>query len=410
MSSHSPKKLRRSTRQRKINSLSTNLITTTTTNKPIKSQNNRTNQRKNKRNLDKIEKTEEEIDEIRTKAKQNIRTWFLRRETQRSDIDIVAAWCSEKENYQSWRNRDIKKNLIGELISKVLIKYGHPNRTPKDCEGAIEHLEYFFESAYRALNEKGRRISTPKERETMLKNVKLSFPWYEKLEPVMSDRPIHQPTDPHDITLIRDNCLAWLIRLERQNDDLNPEKRSKTKPIPRNRISEQDQPGKDLNLPVISDDGLARSATWSSINEEEEEGLGSESDCSGSSYSPRRSDCKLTKKRKRTKTTSIGSATKETINWKEIVEKYLSTKLGRVETDMKAIEITTQRLKDVMLVINRFIQTQKDSKEEYFKKLKQEFEDKIQLVRSKMIVELIESGFEKEKAIEIARKSLDHLK
>lgn len=352
----------------------------------------------------------EDIKNDVTNVKENqTKSWFERREDQWCDIDIVAAWCCKKENYKAWRNRDVNRNEIGELVLKDLIKFGHPARTPKDCEGAIQHLEFFFESVYRALNEKGGGTTNPKEREIMLTNISKTFPWYKELEPVMGDRPIDQPSDPHDIRSIQDNCLAWLLRLERdnesrvndQNKDTNVQQGSKSTPMAQ--ISQQNQCEENLGLPIIPDDGLAKSATWSSDKEEEEEeGYTSRCDCS--ECSPSHSNSKLPKKRRRTETTSIESETSESLDWKKLIRKYCKSEPDQFEN--RALEIKTKLLDCMNLVLDRRTREQNELKEAYFKKVDDQFRNKIRMARSKMIVELIYAGVEKEKACEIARKSL----
>ncbi|EGG11753.1 uncharacterized protein MELLADRAFT_76631, partial [Melampsora larici-populina 98AG31] len=214
MSSPSSIKLRRSTRRKTWNS-SSNPIKTTTT-KPITTRTAQSSKRK--KVIPKTEKENQQDDPIKDIGEGQTKSWFERRDDGCCDIDVVARWCCNKENYKAWRSRDVNKNETGELVAKELIKSGHPVKTPKDCEGAIRHLEFFFDSAYRAINHTGRAPINPKESEIMQTNIARTFPWYKVLEPVMSDRPIFQPSDPHDIRSIQDHCLGWLLRLERENE------------------------------------------------------------------------------------------------------------------------------------------------------------------------------------------------
>lgn len=71
--------------------------------------------------------------------------WFTKREDGRSDMDMVALWCSEFDNFTTWRTKP--KQIGGEQVSSFLISHGHPKREGRECEKRASGLKIDVQSS-----------------------------------------------------------------------------------------------------------------------------------------------------------------------------------------------------------------------------------------------------------------------
>lgn len=63
--------------------------------------------------------------------------WFTPHEDGRSDMDLVALWCSNFDNFAEWRNRP--KHHAGEKLAIFIVDKGHPKRKGRECEKKVCH-------------------------------------------------------------------------------------------------------------------------------------------------------------------------------------------------------------------------------------------------------------------------------
>lgn len=64
--------------------------------------------------------------------------WFMPHEDGKSDMDLVAGWCSNFENFTEWRTRP--KQPAGEKVSSFIVSQGHPKREPRECEKKVSFV------------------------------------------------------------------------------------------------------------------------------------------------------------------------------------------------------------------------------------------------------------------------------
>lgn len=61
--------------------------------------------------------------------------WFMPHDDGKSNMDLVAGWCGNFENFTGWRTRP--KILAGEKVSAFIVAHGHPRREPRECEKKV---------------------------------------------------------------------------------------------------------------------------------------------------------------------------------------------------------------------------------------------------------------------------------
>lgn len=61
--------------------------------------------------------------------------WFVPHDDGRSDMDLVALWCSDFDNFTEWRTRP--KHHAGEKLSAFIVRQGHPKREGRECEKKV---------------------------------------------------------------------------------------------------------------------------------------------------------------------------------------------------------------------------------------------------------------------------------
>lgn len=61
--------------------------------------------------------------------------WFMPQEDGKSDMDLVAGWCSNFNNFTEWQTRP--KHLAGDKLSSFIVSHSHPKREPRDCEKKV---------------------------------------------------------------------------------------------------------------------------------------------------------------------------------------------------------------------------------------------------------------------------------
>ncbi|KAH9815757.1 hypothetical protein DFH28DRAFT_927665 [Melampsora americana] len=163
--------------------------------------------------------TERDDDPDKSKAK---RCWFTPESDGKSDIDLVAEWCSHFENFNAWRTQ--QKNVVRERVAAYLVSKGHADRGGRECEKKISALIQWFHHANALRKGTGegnkeidvefniskeelaefkwnkRRVSKKVEEEEGSLQVRIlrRCPWYEELEPVFRDRPSANPLATRD--------------------------------------------------------------------------------------------------------------------------------------------------------------------------------------------------------------------
>lgn len=56
--------------------------------------------------------------------------WFVKQDDGRSNMAMVALWCSEFKNFTTWRTKP--KQIGGEQVSTFLLSHGHPKREGRE--------------------------------------------------------------------------------------------------------------------------------------------------------------------------------------------------------------------------------------------------------------------------------------
>ncbi|KAH9820081.1 hypothetical protein DFH28DRAFT_1218605 [Melampsora americana] len=141
----------------------------------------------------------------KTKSK---KCWFTPKSDGKSDIDLVAEWCSDFDNFNAWQTQ--QKNMVREQVSEYLVSKGHADRGGRECEKKILALVEWFRHAnsLRQATGKGnqyapvkfkvskedlaefkwnkRRAKKGEEEEGSLQvRILCRCPWYKELEPVL---------------------------------------------------------------------------------------------------------------------------------------------------------------------------------------------------------------------------------
>ncbi|KAH9811846.1 hypothetical protein DFH28DRAFT_1130546 [Melampsora americana] len=148
--------------------------------------------------------------------------WYTpQSEDGKSDMDVVAEWCSIHENFDSWRTQ--RQVVVRERVAAFLASRNHPNRSGRECEKKVKLLDKWFRWADELKTATGegnqgrdpseaiefdvpsndieafkmakRRGGGKKEEDAGSLQVRMlrRCPWYEELEPVMGDRPSARP-------------------------------------------------------------------------------------------------------------------------------------------------------------------------------------------------------------------------
>lgn len=175
---------------------------------------------------------DEEDTEI-TKAKK--KCWFTPGSDGKSDIDLVAEWCSNFKNFNAWRTQ--QKNVVCERVAAYLVSKGHVDRGGRECKKKIEALRQWFNDANNLRKSTGegnkdadveftvskediavfkwnkRRVKKYDEDEGGSLEVRILriCPWYEELEPVLRDRPSASPLASRDSL---GACEPWSTSFE----------------------------------------------------------------------------------------------------------------------------------------------------------------------------------------------------
>ncbi|KAH9824896.1 hypothetical protein DFH28DRAFT_1117046 [Melampsora americana] len=159
--------------------------------------------------------TQTELDDDNEKIKGK-KCWFTPESDGKSDIDLVAEWCSDFDNFNAWRTQ--LKNIVSERVSEYLVSKGHANRGGQECAKKINMLVEWFHQANSLRQATGegnqnvevefkvskeelaelkwnkRRVKKGEEEGGSLQvRILRRCPWYEELEPVLRDRPTASP-------------------------------------------------------------------------------------------------------------------------------------------------------------------------------------------------------------------------
>jgi hypothetical protein len=62
-------------------------------------------------------------------------SWFVEGEDGYSDMDIVALWCAEEDNFDRWKGT-IKIQMAG-VLSEYMSQKNRPGRKPKECNKKV---------------------------------------------------------------------------------------------------------------------------------------------------------------------------------------------------------------------------------------------------------------------------------
>ncbi|KAH9808111.1 hypothetical protein DFH28DRAFT_1197991 [Melampsora americana] len=84
---------------------------------------------------------EEDTETTKTKKK----CWFTPDSDGKSDIDLVAEWCSKFENFNAWRTQ--QKSVVCERVAAYLVSKGHVDRGGRECKKKIVALTQWFNDA-----------------------------------------------------------------------------------------------------------------------------------------------------------------------------------------------------------------------------------------------------------------------
>ncbi|KAH9821820.1 hypothetical protein DFH28DRAFT_1120121 [Melampsora americana] len=85
-------------------------------------------------------------------------SWFEKREDGFSDVDIIALWCAEDDNFKRWKSHIPTKIGVAAQVADHLKEKNHPKREPREVDKKIRYLEEQFKSAYKVLNSTGQGI------------------------------------------------------------------------------------------------------------------------------------------------------------------------------------------------------------------------------------------------------------
>ncbi|KAH9808611.1 hypothetical protein DFH28DRAFT_1193017 [Melampsora americana] len=81
--------------------------------------------------------------------------WFMIHEDGLSDMDVIALWCLELNNYKAWRSGHPSNKAVSEKVATYLKKIGHPRREPREVKKKIKKYEEWFKTAHALKNGTG---------------------------------------------------------------------------------------------------------------------------------------------------------------------------------------------------------------------------------------------------------------
>ncbi|KAH9808578.1 hypothetical protein DFH28DRAFT_1135229 [Melampsora americana] len=114
-----------------------------------------------------------EIKMSEDKPKSGQLSWFAERSDGYSDMDMVALWCAELDNFDRWRNAVPSKIVVATMLSNYLEEKDRPGRSPRECEKKLVWLEDKFKAAFAIVNSTGQGILDREDFKEELKGLDL---------------------------------------------------------------------------------------------------------------------------------------------------------------------------------------------------------------------------------------------
>ncbi|KAH9807452.1 hypothetical protein DFH28DRAFT_1006179 [Melampsora americana] len=87
----------------------------------------------------------QETDKMDSDPNDSKKCWFTPDSDGKSDMDLVAKWCSVFENYNAWHTQ--KQVVVRERLAAFIEEMGHAPTSGQECEKKIKKLKALFEKA-----------------------------------------------------------------------------------------------------------------------------------------------------------------------------------------------------------------------------------------------------------------------
>ncbi|KAH9825104.1 hypothetical protein DFH28DRAFT_1144467 [Melampsora americana] len=118
---------------------------------------------------EKQEKKDDVESDAEDKASQAL--WLEKLSDGYSDMDIIALWCSDSDNYSRWRDRIPNKRAVAGSIATYLKDMKHRERPAKEVEKKVQILEAKFKEAQSKLTSTGGGILDHEDWVNQLKEI-----------------------------------------------------------------------------------------------------------------------------------------------------------------------------------------------------------------------------------------------
>ncbi|KAH9819985.1 hypothetical protein DFH28DRAFT_924507 [Melampsora americana] len=100
-------------------------------------------------------------------------SWFMEGEDGCSDMDIVALWCADDDNFNQWKSGIPSKIANAGVLSEYMAKKNRPGRPPRECNKKIAWLEEKFKKAFGVVNSTGQGVLNNEDYRQELKDMDL---------------------------------------------------------------------------------------------------------------------------------------------------------------------------------------------------------------------------------------------
>ncbi|KAH9807064.1 hypothetical protein DFH28DRAFT_1140445 [Melampsora americana] len=100
-------------------------------------------------------------------------SWFMEGEDGFSNMDIVALWCAENNNFNQWKSCIPSKIANAGVLSEYMAKKNRPGWPARECNKKIAWLEEKFKKAFGVVNSTGQGILDNDDYRQELKNMDL---------------------------------------------------------------------------------------------------------------------------------------------------------------------------------------------------------------------------------------------
>ncbi|KAH9822299.1 hypothetical protein DFH28DRAFT_922613 [Melampsora americana] len=154
-------------------------------------------------------------------------SWFEKQSDGYSDMDLIALWCSDENNYNRWQDKIPSKRIVAGMIADYLNRLHNPHtekfkdaRTKSDktgqgvldCEDWVKELkgintisvsldsegeQLITRQIYESVNGKKRNRKAD-DGASIIEHALSACPWYCILEPVMLTKPNVEPESTQD--------------------------------------------------------------------------------------------------------------------------------------------------------------------------------------------------------------------